>query len=233
MRTQIVEVPVYVTISDAIDISKKLITFKGGDITKEALASTLGHKNIKSGTFSRKVADLKKYGLLEGRGDAYRATDLANKIAFAPTENERNEAVLEMINNIDIIKKLAEVLPHDAAIPENEIRTKLINITKERPDKLQPIMAIVSKLYKDAVPYIGVIPMATGQSGYSASQQSTQNRPQQPTQEGTILFVADKINLSLTETIPNLELIKTAIENRIKDLRQMEGKKGKEGEAVS
>ncbi len=230
MRVQIVEVPVYVTIDDAIEIAKKLITFKGGDITRDALASTLGHKNTGSGTFIRKMSDLRKYGLIEGRGEAYRATDLANRIAFASSEPEKNQAILEMINNIEVIRKLAEVLPHDPSVSDSEIRSKLVNITKRRPDELEPLMATISKLYKDALPYIDMSSLQRVQTENASvrPQQFQQNKPQQSIVEGSITFIADKINLSLPENVTNLELIKLAIENRIKELKQNEGKKGKE-----
>jgi hypothetical protein len=48
---------------------------------------------------------------------------------------------------------------------------------------------------------------------------SLQNKPQ-VIQEGLSTFRTDKIDLNLPETIPNLELIKTAVENRIKELKE-------------
>lgn len=230
MRVQVVEVPVYVSIADAIDIAKKLVTFKGEDITRDALASTLGHKNTGSGTFIRKMSDLRKYGLIEGRGEAYKATELTNRIAFASNETEKNGAILEMINNVDIIKKLAEVLPHDTSVPESEIRSKLVNITKRRPDELQPLMAIISKLYKDALPYMDMplLHQVSSGSPSQSSQPSNQNKPQINNQEGTVTFVAGKANITLEENVANLELIKTAVDNRIKELKEQKEKKPKD-----
>lgn len=224
MRVQLVEVPVYVSISDAIEIAKKLITFKGEEITRDALASTLGHKNTGSGTFIRKMSDLRKFGLIEGRGESYKATELANRIAFASNEAEKNQAILEMINNVEIIRKLAEVLPHDVSVPESEIRSKLVNITKKRPDELQPLMAIISKLYKDALPYMTM--SNARQVQVERPRQNMQPDVEEPRDPTRIVFQVDKIDLKLPENITNLELIKTAIENRIKELK--EGKKEKE-----
>jgi hypothetical protein len=69
--------------------------------------------------------------------------------------------------------------------------------------------------------------MKPAQTAYAQSTSPQQSRGfQQQTQEGLITFIADRINLSLPENVTNLELIKTAVENRIKELKEPEGKKG-------
>ena len=222
-----IEYPVYVKVSDALEMVKKIVKqFRNDSIEIEALATCIGSSNAKSGTFLRKLADLKRYGLIEGRGANLGATELAKRIATHTTETERNQAITEMIFNIPIFKSLYDVFQSNTAPSENDVFMQLINITKMDRAELQPISAEIRKFYIDAMQYINVSEMAN-QSTYkmmmaSPSQQGIPNKPQ-ITQEGISTFITDKINLNLPETIPNLELIKTAVENRIKELK--EGKK--------
>ncbi len=230
-RPTLVDAPVYVTATKAIEYAKRIVsTFKSDSMTGEALAHTMGHDNDRSGTFIRKLSDLKRYGLIESRGDGLYATDLAKRISAWTSEDERINALREMVFNIGIFKQLYDVLQSNTAPSENEVLSQLLNITKKDRADLQSISAEIRKFYIDAMQYINVNEMRqVSQTVMDAphSQQSTQNR-QQPNSEGAITFIADKINLSLPESITNLELIKLAIENRIKELKQNEGKKGKE-----
>ena len=76
----IIEYPRYISVTEAIEVAKKLVsTFKGSTITKDALANALQHSNASSGTFLVKLSDLKKYGLIEGRGEVFYTTDIAYK----------------------------------------------------------------------------------------------------------------------------------------------------------
>jgi len=225
-----IEYPVYVKVSDALELIKKVVKqFRNDSIGIEALATCIGSSNAKSGTFLRKLADLKRYGLIEGRGANLGATELAKRIATHTTDTERNEAIKEMIFNIPIFKSLYDVFQSNIAPSENEVFMQLINITKMDRAELQPISAEIRKFYIDAMQYINVNEMVKSppQTMMETRQQSAvQGKPQIISQEGITTFITDKINLTLPENESNLEIIKMAIENRIKELK--EGKKEKQ-----
>lgn len=61
---------------------------------REINDSHLAGKGVpKGGAFGRKKASLGYYGLLEGRGNSYRITDLAESIIFPSNETERIDAL--------------------------------------------------------------------------------------------------------------------------------------------
>lgn len=208
----IVEYPRYISITEAIEIAKKLVsTFKGNSISKEALATALQHSNASSGTFLVKLSDLKKYGILEGRGDAFYTTDIAKKIAIPTDQNEKDNAIKEMINNVKILPQLYEALRLNVAPTQNDILIHLITITKRDRSELQPLLAEISKLYKDALSYISVSDMA--QSSTQTVMQEPQSQSNIPIQvadktKEILTFMADGISLKVINDTEHLEKIK-------------------------
>jgi hypothetical protein len=167
-RQMVVDYPTYVNFTEAIKIAKKLVsTFKGSVITSDALANALQHKNASSGTFLRKIADLKRLGIIDGRGSVV-TTDLAKRIAIPTNEQEKSTAIEEMVFKIQIIKQLHDVFQSNVLPSENEILIQLINITKKDRAELQPITAEVRNLYKDAMQYLTMKPQSSQSGGLSS-----------------------------------------------------------------
>lgn len=79
--------------------------FGGVASNREAYAQALGHKTKNSGSFTRKIADARKYRLISPRGD-YEATELGFRLANPRSERERNEAKYEMIANLDLLSEV-------------------------------------------------------------------------------------------------------------------------------
>lgn len=229
-RTQVIEHPTYLSIPEGIDIAEKLVkTFKNDPITIDALANIMQHKNAKSGTFLKKLSDLRKYGLIEGRGKAYFVTQLAKDIAI-PTSRTKEEAIREMVFNIEIIKKLYDGFGSNTAPSDNEILLRLINITGIDKTQLQQILAEISKIYKDALPYISM----TGHT--TATQHMAQvNRDTSPIQSDNVdisatapITIADEgIYLKIVKDTEHLNLAKDLIDIYIKKLEEV-GKKVKQ-----
>ena len=94
------------SLDDAIEMAKKVAKqFKGQDIPKEALATCLGYENASSGTFGQRVADLRRYGVLEGRGKGLRASEAAKALLY-PDPGEYEKTVASMVLRIPLIKAL-------------------------------------------------------------------------------------------------------------------------------
>lgn len=168
-RQMVVDYPTYVNFTEAIEIAKKLVsTFKGSVITNDALANALQHKNASSGTFLRKIADLKRLGIIDGRGSIV-TTDLAKRIAIPTNEQEKAAAIEEMVFKVQIIKQLHDVFQSNELPSENEILIQLINLTKKDRADLQPITAEVRNLYKDALQYLAMKSIMMPQEESTAS----------------------------------------------------------------
>src|SRR3989338_5542713 len=83
----------------SLELAKKIeTTFNSKSAPQSAIAETLGHKTDKSGPFQMKLSDLRKYGLIEGRGDV-KTTDLTKRLFLHPSDDEYNQAIAELIKN--------------------------------------------------------------------------------------------------------------------------------------
>jgi hypothetical protein len=216
-RPTIVEAPAYVNATKAIEYAKKIVNeYRSGSITTAALAHTMNHENDKSGTFLRKVSDLKRYGILEGRGNALYATDLAKRISASTSEEEKDAALKEMVFNIPIFKQLYDAFLSNRSPSDNEVLSQLLNITKKDRADLQSISAEIRKFYIDAVQYINM---------KSASVQVQTQRPEQQQPVGfdatpiqtsdkskeVLTFTADGISLKIVNDEMHLERAKNFI----------------------
>lgn len=83
--------------------------FGGSAQDQESFAKEVGHSTSESGSFNRKVADARKYGLMTPRG-TLEATDLGQRLANPRSEQERQEIFAEMLQNIDILGAIYEDL---------------------------------------------------------------------------------------------------------------------------
>lgn len=232
-QPQTVEYPRYISISEAIEIAKKLVsTFKGGVINIDALANALQHKNATSGTFLVKLSDLKKLGLIDGRSGTFYTTDVAKKIAIPTDENEKNMAIREMINNVKILTQLHDNLHSETAPTDNDILIQLINITKKDRAEIQPLVADISKLYKDALPYMSMTkasPQAQQQVQPEFTRMGVEISASATSSDKEILtFVANGISLKVVNDKENLEKVKKFVDLYLPDAEQKESKKEKE-----
>jgi len=71
----------------------------GWEHTVAEIAGYMGHATTNSGAFRAKLAALRDYGLLSGRGESLEITQVGRRIAFSETEEERLAALQEAFQN--------------------------------------------------------------------------------------------------------------------------------------
>lgn len=118
--------------------------FGGHAESKEAFAQSVGHKSTSSGTFKRKVADARKYGLLTPRGD-YEATDLGFRLANPENSEERHETIFQMLENVPILSDLYDTL--NGSEPPDEFWRILTEITDANPKEARESAEWIENLY--------------------------------------------------------------------------------------
>lgn len=74
----------------------------------EAWAGYLGHKTTNSGRYKQKIAAMRDFGLLEGRGDAFAISDLGKRIAMPTTAAEQRNALRDAFLSSDVFKRVYE-----------------------------------------------------------------------------------------------------------------------------
>jgi len=139
-----------ITLSEAIDIAKKIVNSK---IAKaETLASSM-NKSATGGSFIAQVVSLKRYGLIDGTNKEFQPTPLAEKIIMPkPNTNEFAEATLEALWKVEIIRRIYERV--GANDPKSDFWVHISEITGEDRSTAINHEGNLRKLYKDALQYI-------------------------------------------------------------------------------
>lgn len=154
--------------SEAVKAATTIVRhFRDGSFTDDALANALGYGAVQGGAFRQRVADLRKYGLITGRGSQLGAGPIAQAI-FADHPGDREKALHDMMSNISLFKALYDHFG-DKFPDDNNLMTVLLNITgAARPD-IEGSLVMLRDAYKDACSTLptmsgGTKPMAAGPS---------------------------------------------------------------------
>lgn len=120
---------------------------------KKMLAVFLGHKGP-SGGFNSKIAAMKVYGLISGRGFV-QVTELGRRIVYPDKPNEAYEAVREAVNNIPLWRELYEKYTSKGVeLPDEDFWVDLQTIADLVPDDAKKASKTVRKDYLDDVQYL-------------------------------------------------------------------------------
>lgn len=119
-----------ISLGEAIKIAEILVKeFHGkvGDL--DNFAKAIGHKTSNSGSFYNKLADMRKYGLMDKK--EVEATELSRIITIPKDNTERQNAINKAISNITLFERLKERLKTKNPTLE-QFRTQLIEVTQDR-----------------------------------------------------------------------------------------------------
>jgi hypothetical protein len=195
---------------------------KGVASNKNALASALGYKSANNGAFTHKMMDLRKYGLIEGRGSETKLSELAKKILAPHNKREETEALKEMVFNIplwkDIYEKYGVNLPSD-------IGSALQNITNGDRLEVDALKDQISKLYIDAVSNIGNV-------NSNIKDENLELQPEQHIQTSQvdlnkIRLDAGDIHLSYPLDMDSIDLIKNSLDYLRSKIQKQQKEKSK------
>ena len=169
-------------------------------------ANRLGHKSSSSGTFLMKMGDIRKYGLMDKR--VYRATKRAEVLANPTNEEEKVQAIKEMILSIPLFEKLNNRLKTKSPTPE-QFRTQLIETTGDR-EKSSRDFEKIRKIYIDAISNIK-------EGGFNESPTDDKRGQKKKVADDMILLQSGEVDISLPKSAGNIEVLKTILENMKKE----------------
>jgi hypothetical protein len=215
------------TISDAAELAKKIAqSFRTNEFSKESLAAALGYKNAVSGAFNQRLADLRKYGIVEGRGDRLRATNLSQRLA-APAPGEYEHSIQEMLEAIPLFRALHE---HFAgSLPgEEDFFVTLLNITGADRLAVKDMMPKIRGTYSDAINRIGPRGSQSAQERVAARSPASSEQPGRGSQAtspnvapsmssptptpGRYVMSGDEWSISIAQSMTALEAVKTLVD---------------------
>jgi len=153
------------------DVKTMYSKFEQKDVDYTTLASVLGHKTARSGSFTAKMSTMRTYDLIEGRGKVH-VTETGKKIAqIPPNPKELDEGLIEALTNIPLWKEIYEKYTKvGEELPTSDFWLVLREICRISPEEAQNKAEMVRKAYLEDVADIkpleggGFEDMGTGQA---------------------------------------------------------------------
>lgn len=100
------------SLSEAVTLIKKVASY-GNTHTTAAVASFLGHQTSNSGPYRTKLAALKDYGLLSGRGDDLTVTPLALELVHPGLDADPKSSLSRAFRSCKLFASVYDGLPKD------------------------------------------------------------------------------------------------------------------------
>lgn len=163
------------------------------EVDAGVIAELLSHKSPKSGTFLAKIASMRDYGVLDGRGKL-RVTDIGEAIAFNRDQTKFNDALIRAVNKIPLWHMLFEKYTQNGQdIPDADFWLTLKESCDLTIEEAKIVAPNVRNAYKEDIKLIIIskpIPNNVENNGESKQPsnnltQQPQNPPQQPQQPAT------------------------------------------------
>lgn len=134
------------------DIKTMYSKFGQKSIDYTTLASVLGHKSARSGTFTAKMTVMRTYNLIEGRGKVC-VTETGKKIAqIPPNSQELNAGLTEAVTSIPLWKELYEKYTEVGEdLPSSDFWLVLREICQISPEEAQNKAEMVRKAYLEDI----------------------------------------------------------------------------------
>lgn len=186
-----------------------VLKFPNGECQNEKnFADAIGHKNAKSGGYLRKIADLRKYKLIEKSG--LKATDNAKLIIKPLHKEEKDSTTNEVIMNIGLWRELYSKNEKDVPSTE-DFKIQLAEITGDRDRSLEN-GEIIRNLYIDAIKYYNVNATSKDKfKGFKKDEIGKEEQEEEKVPETLIRLSSGETNLTLPKTTGNITILISAL----------------------
>jgi hypothetical protein len=187
--------------------------FESKDIDYDTLASLFDHKSAKSGAFLMKIAYMKAYNLIDGRGKV-RVTETGRKIALPKNPEEENTGIIEAITNIPLWKEFYERFTKmGKEIPTSDFWIVLREICAITPEEAKNKAEQVRKAFLEDTIHIKVQkPIDSGGKNMdNQNQGGPSSNPSSPS--GTTSYGAsDSYGIWVKKDLNSIEFLESQIE---------------------
>ena len=159
---------------DAVELSARILTKFKGTVSVKGLAWELGMAEG-SGTLFAKVAALRDFGLIEGRGEL-RVSPLTQRILHPGTVEEGRQARAEAFQRVEILRLLYHRF--EGELPDDlSLLVGLEEITKAPRDEIVRRATLIQRHLADAVRVLGHPMVEDKKQEYSAKNQNIPPSP--------------------------------------------------------
>jgi hypothetical protein len=196
-----------IDIDEASQIADRVVREFKGTISNSGLARALSMAE-RGGGYLKKVAALREYGLVEGRGEL-RATDLAQKIAYPNSVEEKNDGKRQAFLRVELFARLAERL--GSTVPDEERFAIFVEeLTKAPRMEVAARVARLRRIYAEGAKYLDEqVPPAVAPMPTSA----TREPGGEPLPGGFVELKTAEIQVRLPLNAGSLKVLKTILDN--------------------
>jgi len=186
-----------------------VLKFPNGECQDEKnFADAIGHKNAKSGGYLRKVADLRKYKLIEKSG--LKATENAKLIIKPLQKEEKDTALNESILNVGLWREIYSKIGKD--IPStDDFKIQLSEITGDR-DKALASGESIRNLYIDVIKHYNNTAIKKDKSGgLKKDENGDKETEDEEVPESLIKLSSGETNITMPKTAGNIAILISAL----------------------
>ena len=179
--------------SDAVEIAGRILSKFRGTVSVKGLAWELGMAE-NSGTLFAKIATLRDFGLVEGRGEL-RVSDLCRRILHPVNPEEGREARIQAFQRVDLLRTLYERFEGEAP-DDSSLLIGLEEITKSPRDEIIRRFSLIQKHLADAARVMRHVPAPVAAEHSTQAQQIFSQSSGSP----------ERLAMESSETYPGLYL---------------------------
>ena len=205
---------------DAVEIANRILNKFKGTVSVKGLAWELGMAEG-SGTLFAKVAALRDFGLVEGRGEL-RISQLAQRVLHPASSEECLEATAEAFQRVELLSQL--YTRFEGEVPDDmSLLVGLEEISRAPRDEIVKRAPLIQKHLTDAIRVLGRPAKAERSAEYSGKRQriateSPYVAPEAPAEEPS----ADGLHITAAGRRLSVPLTAEYIEVAISLLRAMQ-----------
>jgi hypothetical protein len=201
---------------DAVEISGRVLTKFKGTVSVKGLAWELGMAEG-SGTLFAKVAAMRDFGLIEGRGEL-RISPLAQRVLHPATPEEGSAARAEAFQRVDLLRQLYERF--EGEVPDDmSMLVGLEEITRASRDEIVRRAPLIQKHLTDAIRVLGRPVREERKPEYSANKQNVSGdtarfgagQPAISVPANVLYLAAGERNLSVPLTVEYIDVAITLL----------------------
>ncbi len=126
--------------------------FTNSEVDHDTAASLLGHSTSRSGAYRQKIADLRSFGLIEGRG-TIRVSETGRKLSY-PNQGEESEGLIEAISRIELWKHFYEKYTSKGLDLPSDVWVDVRAWTGSAPEIAKNKSDFVRKSYYEDIKYL-------------------------------------------------------------------------------
>lgn len=133
----------YFGLNDSLEVARKMQDNAGGSCSPDQIASYLGYKSTKSGTFQTRLSAAKQFGFVRSEDGALVVTERAMKIISPVMPEDAVTAKADAFLSVDLFSKVYEKYKGSTIPPKVGMRNLFAQTFGISEDRLDPSVRIL------------------------------------------------------------------------------------------